>query len=346
MSLLKEADYTDQPIHLITKTKPTFVDLARDLEAVEKLGKWIAKSKFFKLDYEEQGYVIATECYLSGMSILEYAKRNKVVAGKPFVQYDAILAQFRERGGSHKVLSMTPDLASIELTLKDGTTSTHSLSWQEAQQEVWPYEGKESEIIAKLERGEKPTLKPKYATPRSRAVMLFARLVSSTIRAVCPEVNYGTYVEEEADDFLRVETTVAPAAATTAAAPRSRSKPDSVSASTPEANPEANPEVDKPEPQVEPEIPKLAAAPGGANQGSIHEPLTQDQRSRIIQLLTEVAQAGDTTIKERVTAKLKASGLEKLTDMSIAEGDVLIAALTTRNANLWLESTLKGPVPS
>lgn len=336
MSVIKEAD-VEAPAYIVTRSKPNFIDLARDLEQVEKLGKWIARSKFFQLDYEEQGIVIATECYLQNVSILEYAKRNKIVAGKPFVQYDAMLAAFRERGGSHKILSMTPDLASIEITTAGGEKSTHSLSWEDAQQESFPYIGKESDIIAKLSRGEKPELKPKYATPRSRAVMLFARLVSSTIRAICPEVNYGVYTEEEAEDFLRVD---APAAEPVQRPSRMKQPETKV-----EPQPEAKAEP-KPEPQPEPEIPKLAATEGGASQGGIDEPLTEAQRQRIIQLMTEATQAGATDLKQKIMDKLKASGMSKLADMSVAEGNVLIAALSEKNASLWLEASLKGPVPS
>lgn len=339
MSIVKLSDSfkdegLDPPIHIISRAKPTFADLARDIEQVEKLGKWIAKSKFFNLDYEEQGFIIASECYLSGVTILEYAKRNKIVNGKPFSQYDAILAAFRERGGNHKFISKSPDLVAIEFTTANGDKSTHSLSWEDAQQEPYPYVGKEADIVAKLKRGETPELKPKYATPGSRETMLIARLVSKTIRAICPEINYGVYVEEESDDFQTV--TVASPAREVAPAPRQSRSVPAIAETLVEEKPVVKETVsDTPVP--------LAVIPEpGPSTGSIHDPLTDEQATRIRQLLTETKQAGDATIAERLKAKLKASGLEKLADMTIAEGNVLIEALTIKNTSLWFDASLKG----
>jgi hypothetical protein len=332
----READEIDPPIHIISRAKPTFADLARDLDQVERLGKWIAKSKFFNLDYEEQGFIIASECYLSGVTILEYAKRNKIVNGKPFSQYDAILAAFRERGGDHKFISKSPDLVAIEFTKANGDKSTHSLSWEDAQQEPYPYLGKEADIVAKLKRGETPELKPKYATPGSRETMLIARLVSKTIRAICPEINYGLYVEEESDDFQTV--TVPSREVNPALAPRQS-----------RYAPEAAPALALPAPSIPETVPVsetpvvLAISPEPSPAiGSIHDPLTDEQATRIRQLLTETKQAGDAAIADKVKAKLKASGLEKLADMTIAEGNVLIEALTIKSFSLWMDASLKG----
>ena len=65
------------------------------------------------------------------------------------------------------------------------------------------YEGKEGDIVAKLLNGKTQGLriKAKYATPRSRMQMLWARLISDSIRIVAPEIITGVYVPEEVDDF-------------------------------------------------------------------------------------------------------------------------------------------------
>ena len=136
----------------------TFSDLARDMDQVEKLGKWIVSSKFFTCDYEGQGLIIATECYLTGQTPLEYFRRNKMVNGKPFVQYDAMLAGFRERGGYHKVLKNTADEASIEFVTKTGEKHIVSLTWEELSKEPVPYVGKEGDIVAMLAAGKTPAL--------------------------------------------------------------------------------------------------------------------------------------------------------------------------------------------
>jgi hypothetical protein len=292
----------------------TYADLARDMDQVEKLGKWITQSKFFACDYEGQGLVIATECYLTGQTPLEYQRRNKMVNGKPFVQYDAMLAGFRERGGNHKVLKNTADEASIEFVTKTGEKHGVSLTWEELSKEPVPYAGKEAEVIALLAAGKTPALKPKYATPRSRATMLFARLVSSSIRVLCPEVNFGVYTEEEVED-MPSETTARP-----------------VSPARVETKVESDQEV----------VTKLLASEDGEKSISVKGPLLDGQYARIIELMGQLKAAGETDIIDRVKAKLVASGLEKLRDLDVAEGELLIQAMEVKQISKWFESSLKG----
>ena len=71
-------------VHISTRQRPTYFELANQIEAIEKLGKWIAMSKMFGCDSLDQGCVIAADCFLTGMTLLEYQRRNKIVNGKPF----------------------------------------------------------------------------------------------------------------------------------------------------------------------------------------------------------------------------------------------------------------------
>lgn len=332
----------------------TFADLARDMDQVEKLGKWIVSSKFFTCDYEGQGLIIATECYLTGQTPLEYFRRNKMVNGKPFVQYDAMLAGFRERGGYHKVLKNTADEASIEFATRTGEKHVVSLTWEELAKEPVPYGAKgltEADIVSMLASGKTPPLKPKYATPRSRATMLFARLVSSSIRVLCPEVNFGMYTEEEVEDMpvvaiaagVDVGRTVVSKMESRFVEPKEtvvepvQSLSDYAIAAVGQAITAKGQEI----------VTALLASDEGEQSIKITSPIGEDQVARILELMAQLSQAGETNIRERVKAKLVASGLEKLRDLNIAEGELLIQAMEVKNIAKWFESSLKGhKIPS
>ena len=315
-------------VHISTRHRPTYFELANQIEAIEKLGKWIAMSKMFGCDSLDQGCVIAADCFLTGMTLLEYQRRNKIVNGKPFKQYDAMLAEFHERGGKSKIIKSTSEEASVEFSY-DGKTQTVTLTWQELQKEPIPYLGKESEIITAIEEGKPLKLKPKYATPRSRQTMLIARLVSASIRVICPEVNYGTYTEEEFD-YVDAESvvTVSPA--------KEESKRRIAESKIVET-------VAAPEPAAaEPEMPKLVADESHPATASLNAPALSAQIDEIKSLMAEIKNAGEHDIAEKVKGKLKASGLERLSDLSMAEASLLLTALGTKNVSLWISASLAG----
>lgn len=173
------------------------------IEAMVILGKSIAESQMFGCSNVSQGVVLAWECLTSRESALSLAKKNHIIDGKLSMKADAMLAEFSERGGAHRILSRTPDLAAIELT-RNGQPQKFDLSWEAAQREPFIYAGKEKEIVDQLDawlaaKGQQPKIKTKYRTPRARMQMLWARVVSDGVRAVDPGVNYGRYAPEELD---------------------------------------------------------------------------------------------------------------------------------------------------
>lgn len=346
----EEVGSSGEPIYINTKrSKPTMVDLARDVEQVEKIGNWIFRSKFFGCDYPEQAIIVASECYLTQTTPLEYLKRNKIIAGKPsFQQYDSMLAGFNERGGTHKIIRNDAEGAEIEFTFQ-GVTETRSLTWEDAKKEAFPYAGKEGEIVKMLAAGKEPELKPKYATPRSRATMLFARLVSASIRSICPSVNFGTYTEEEFDtvdaESVVVHSTVEPEKKAERAkriAEKTVSPPKEDVVVAP-VKPPATP-VEKPvETVVVSEEPvKLLASEEGSIQEKIDSPMNQTQYDEIMSLMAECHAAGQADIKDRIRKKLTDCGLTKLKDMTQSEAVLLIKALADRNVSLWIDSSLAG----
>ncbi len=160
-----------------------------------QFGAELAKSKMFGCENESQGRVLALACLCDKQSPTTVAKRNNIIGGKLSLKYDAMLSDFIDLGGDHKVISRTAELAEIELTLGD-RTFRESLSWEDAKAEPFVYakDGK--------------TLKKNWATPRARRQMLWARVVSEAVRVLAPQINAGLYTPEEAIDLVDEPTTV------------------------------------------------------------------------------------------------------------------------------------------
>jgi hypothetical protein len=305
----------------------SYAEVVANYGAIEKMGNSIAKSGMFGCQSMDQGVVIAIDCFLSNMSPLEYAKRNKIVNGKPFMQYDSILAAFHERGGISQLISKTPDLASVELEYK-GVKKTFSLSWDEAQKEAFPYNGKEGDIIAKLAAGQKPELKPKYATPRSRAIMLFARLVSDSIRTVCSEVVYGVYTPEELEDLPGESnsTRTTPEVPTPKAPTEVKPPPTPVDVPQPKT-----PLVEVPQPLAGTDDPPIDPA----------SPITDKQVDRIRELVKIINQA-QSDFSKRLKDKLIAAGVPdgKATGLTYQEGAELLERLEKKEIEAALTISL------
>ena len=171
--------------------------MADPLAAVNQLGKAIALSGMFGCASVDQGIVFALECLTTGIPPLTMCKRYHVIGGKLSMRADFMLAEFHRRGGKSKWLSRTADLAHIRLTPPGGDAEEFRLSWEDAQKEAFPYEGKG--VLKTLAAGGKPELKAQWATNRGRMQMMAARVVSDGIRAIMPEVNEGRYTPEEFD---------------------------------------------------------------------------------------------------------------------------------------------------
>jgi hypothetical protein len=181
----------------------SYVELAANIAAIEKMGTWIAMSKMFGEMSVNQGCVIAMHLFVTGEPALEYQRRNQIVSGRPDTPYDAMAAAFQERGGDIEELERTANAARVRLTYKK-RSNLYELTWEDAAKEPFVYSVKgksENDIVAMLNAGQKVPLKAKYATPRSRKTMLWARVISEGIKAIAPEVNFGQYTTEELEDF-------------------------------------------------------------------------------------------------------------------------------------------------
>lgn len=170
--------------------------LQNPIEAIDRIGEVFAKSGMFGCTRMEQGKVLAMTCLALKTDPITVANTYHLVdMGEKGIRLvmkaDAMLAKFHGLGGKSKILSRTPELASVELT-SPSQTATFSFSWDEAQKEEFPWS---SQRDAKGNR----RLKPTWATPRGRMQMLWARVVSDGIRAMAPEINFGMHAPEELD---------------------------------------------------------------------------------------------------------------------------------------------------
>jgi hypothetical protein len=315
----------------------SYVELAANIAAIEKMGTWIAMSKMFGEMSVNQGCVIAMHLFVTGEPALEYQRRNQIVSGRPDTPYDAMAAAFQERGGDIEELERTANAARVRLTYKK-RSNLYELTWEDAAKEPFVYEGKEKDTVAKLAAGGKPVLKSKYATPRSRKTMLWARVISEGIKAIAPEVNFGQYTTEELEDFdqsaeIQSELSqgklspsvanVAPTAAPAAAAPSVQSLPD------------------KPVDTLAPTLPFEPVDVPAATFLEVQK-ATQAQREEVLSLLGVAAQK-NLDWKDRLTSKLQthriAGGILGLT---FDEAQSLIDKMKADDFDSWFVSAIFG----
>lgn len=192
------------PLHPSATAATVYDRIADPLDFINKFGGAIYRSRMFGCGTIEQGQVLAMACYCERMNPIQLTRTYHIIGGSITMKSEAMLAQLRLRGGSHEILSRTPEKAGIRLTTGTGRgRQTHEFwfAWEEAQKEPF----------VKDSRG---GYKTNWATPRSRMQMLWARVVSDGVRAMMPEINSGLYTPEEADDFTghTIDVAVEPAA--------------------------------------------------------------------------------------------------------------------------------------
>lgn len=325
----------------------TVYDQITDLNAsVLLVGNAIALSGMFGCESKEQGQVMALECFARKTPPLMLAETYHLIKGKLSMKADAMLARFNDFGGEHRVISKTGDLASIELTYK-GKTDLFSFSWEEAQQEPLVYNGKEEDVVDKIlahaadNKKPLPKLKPKYATPRARSQMLWARVVSDSVRTVCPQACHGRYTPEE----LEEDDDAAEAVAEKPSKARAAKKADVVqpgggSAAAAEAAKDDG--VIDAEFVVKPDAAKETPPTGGTTPlpAGTTEPqyATHSQVSKIEELLNKLGATPDS--REKMLQKRKVNSLRSLT---IGQADELILGLAKKLTEVKLAGGVVNP---
>jgi hypothetical protein len=157
----------------------SMADLARAGEAVSQSG-------MFGVANAGAGMVVVATCQSQGISLMEFARTYHIIEGKPSMRADAMLAEFRKRGGRYRMISNTIDKAAA----------------------AFEFEGNKIEFVVTIDdakrtgdafKSDGKTLKHNWAHRADD--MLWARMVSKAVRRLCPEIVYGLYSPEETGDF-------------------------------------------------------------------------------------------------------------------------------------------------
>lgn len=316
-------------------------EISDPMQAVAQLGSSIAKSQMFGCQSVEQGQVLALECLAQKLPPLSLARRFDLMKGKLSMKSQAMLSDFNTRGGKHKMTEKSPERVAIEMTDRDGNKYTFELSWEQAKEETFPYLGKEADIVEQL-AGDRSgmKLKPKYATPRSRANMLWNRLISDAVRTLDPEINCGVYTPEETEDFVGevevIENESVAAVLETAKAEAAEAVEDQSEVIDASYTVEGETVEHYPDEQQEP-TPEPKQPPHNAD-----DPITEDTIRFIKSAIVQAAQVGMADLGKKVKAKLVESGLDKLADLTEAEGQLLLDAIKMKNFGKWLEVAVTG----
>lgn len=300
---------------------------------VTSLGKSIALSKMFGCESEEQGHIMALECIAKKMPPLSIAEKYHLIHGKLSMKTEAMLADFRTVAkGMHRVICRTPDKVAIELITADRQSHEFELTWAEAKREPFVYEGKESTVVDQINSGkiESLKLKAKYATDRSRMQMLWARLVSDSIRCIAPEVICGTYTPEEVSDFDQMPEVI-------------RNDQPVEAEEIEEAETTAGNITF--ETTVEPEEEEKPVEPFDENTAesmSNNDPALSTQIDAIKDALAVAKQTpGLEDIVGRVKAKLIQHGMEKLSDLTQGGAVLLLKSINKKHIEAFFDADLK-----
>lgn len=147
------------------------------------------KSRMFGCKNKEQGFIMAIACVTERQSPIELQRKYHIINGGLSMKSDVMLAEFHRLGGKCRMIERSSEVARAEFSY-NGIKYDLSCTWEEVRQEPYPW--KDGKVGDKLQ--------PNYSTPRKRMQMLWARLISDSIRFICPEVNGGQYTPEELAD--------------------------------------------------------------------------------------------------------------------------------------------------
>jgi hypothetical protein len=249
---------------------------------------------------------VALTCLVEGITPLEFKRTYHLIQGSPSMRADAMLATFRTKyGGKHRIVERSTELAAIELTNKDGDTASFSFSWEEAQASRWPWKDPDNH-----DKG----IKDNWSTPTDRKAMLWARLVSDSIRAFQPEVVSGVYTPEELEDANVVSTQI-----TTNGASRPTAAEVLASASV-EAQPAEATAVDDADDDEDAQFEPAANEPLGEGYA------TRGQIDKILGLVTELQAPLDQALAKR--------GVNAMHSLTVDQAKELIDKLESRKQQL------------
>jgi hypothetical protein len=140
------------------------------------------------------------------VGIVKAESTYHIMMGRLTKKAEAILADFIRAGGKYKIVQRDALGAKVIASMGETLNAEFSFTWEDALQEPFVYAGSSKDQRAELKKPvEARNLKDKYATPRSRMQMLWARLVSDMGRTLCPSATDGMYPPEEVSDFEELQ---------------------------------------------------------------------------------------------------------------------------------------------
>ena len=315
----------------LSTSSAAYRNVADPLAFVKLVGNAIARSQMFGCDNEEAGQVLALECLARQSPPMMLAERYHIIHGRLSMKSEAMIADFMAiKDHSMQLVERSPDRAAIILWV-DGAEHPFQLTWDEAKQEPFVYEGKESAVVSQLaDAGKAPKLKAKYATPRSRMQMLWNRLISDSVRVLAPQITAGAYTPDEIDDFtdepqIGIVEVVDDSLVTN---PEEPLTPAVIEHMPMNADP-----------------PATTAPPDMRTSMSVDEQCTPDMAAKAKQLIGELHQT-DQTILPRIKKSLNAAGLAAIANMTVADCERLIACLERKEAEQFFDRELSKPTPT
>ena len=160
-----------------------FDRIQNPMDAIERMGNFIADSRMCGVTDPAQGMVVAMTCLAERITPIDFDREYHLIDGRLSKRADAMLAGFRKLGG--------------RVTWKK-TDATACIG-------VWKFEGNEIEVGYTLEDAERaqlyPPQKPGSNWNKRPDAMLRARCISKAVRMLAPEVVAGIYTPEEVEDF-------------------------------------------------------------------------------------------------------------------------------------------------
>lgn len=228
-----------------------------DLEAV---GEKFEQSGMFGCSQKGQGMVLAMTCIAEGISPIRFNQTYHIIDGRVTMRADAMLAKFIERGGKFTIRERSTEKAAALFEL-DGNTMEAEYTMDDAR----------ASGICLAKDGK--SLKANWQ--RFPKQMLWARLISDSVRTLAPGVNMGTYTPEEVQDFEAAPTqrVVVPEPIKPTRARKTEKEPEQ------QAEQRAEPPA-----VVEPEVlaPEFGVMPAGKHQGKPWADFTDDQLKAVL----------------------------------------------------------------
>lgn len=307
------------------------------IEIAEWMGEVITRSQLTGCKSKEHGRYVALTCLARGCDPQYIASRYDIMPKQMRMKSVTMLAEFRRRGGKHKIIERSAERAAVELVY-DGNSHVFEFTWEEVKDEDFTTD-RDGET------------KDNYATPVKRRTMLWYRVVSDAVTVVCPEVLDDVNVNESNWDWSKLASTSRfrdPRVANTepflvgpqAGSIYAKTEANPVAVAEESAKPNETVAVSAPPDSQEKGDSKPSDDVGESTSARVDGPCTKQQANDIRTKLSELKAAGVTDAQHKIKAALVAKGKQTLDDLSMSQADKLLVAIEKRQIEDWAEKAI------